>query len=303
MTHAVPSLTQTYAQRFAPHLAAAEGFLNQLLPSQDPKVLWDAMRHGVLSGGKRIRAVMVLETCLACGGTQQQALGAAAALELIHCYSLIHDDLPCIDNDDLRRGKPTVHKAFGEDMAVLAGDALLAMAFFVLTDHTQDVPDKTLLNVVSHLSRSASVFGLVNGQVDDIQYANHPPSEALLKQIHQGKTGALFRFATWSGATLAGQPAPVADALSQFGQLLGVAFQIVDDLLDVNAEAATLGKTPGKDATQGKMTYPAVYGIEGSQKQLQQTLESLDAILNRLPADIDRDGLRFLVQFVKEREF
>jgi geranylgeranyl pyrophosphate synthase len=291
-----------YKTRFQSHLEAIQQFLENILVTREPEQLWAAMRHGVLNGGKRIRPVLLMETCLACGGTMANALATAAALELIHCYSLIHDDLPCMDNDDFRRGQPTVHKAFSEDLAVLAGDALVGMAFGLIPDRTQGVPDKVLLQVISELSQAASVKGLVNGQVDDILFATEIPTEERLYRIHAGKTGALFRFATWAGGMLAGQSEEVVNQLAQYGNTLGIAFQIVDDLLDVESTGDVLGKTPGKDAAQGKITFPAVYGIEGSKNVLQTHVDALNEILDNLSKTIQTENLRFLVQFVEERE-
>lgn len=297
------TLTSTpYTTRFHTHLEAVRRFLEETLEPREPQALWAAMRHGVLNGGKRIRPVLLLETCLACGGAVENALPTAGALELIHCYSLIHDDLPCMDDDDLRRGQPTVHRAFSEALAVLAGDALAGMAFGLIADHTQGVPDRTLLRVISELSRSASVEGLVNGQVDDILSVNMAPDATMLHRIHSGKTGALFRFSARAGAWLAGQPLNVVESMGQYGNLLGLAFQIVDDLLDVQSSGLELGKTPGKDQAQGKMTFPAVYGIQGAQQMLDSYIKQLDGVLDGLPASIQTDNLRYLVRFVQERK-
>lgn len=300
MTHQTSQ--QTYQSRFAPHLDAVQTFLEALLTLKEPDTLWAAMRHGVLNGGKRIRPVLLLETCMACGGDLNQALPTAAALELIHCFSLIHDDLPCIDNDDLRRGRPTVHKAFSEDIAVLAGDALLGMAFGLIPDHTQDIPPEVLLQVISELSHVSSVGGLVNGQVDDLIFSQAEPDETRLYRIHRGKTGALFRFSTRAGAILAGQPPSIQDQLGQFGESLGIAFQIVDDLLDIHASYEVLGKTPGKDQVQGKITFPAVFGIGGSKAILKSSIQQLYTILENLPPGIHTNNLQFLVHFIEERE-
>lgn len=291
-----------YKTRFQPHLAAIQASLDEILTPREPEALWAAMRHGVLNGGKRIRPVLLLETMLACGGDLEKALPTACALELIHCYSLIHDDLPCMDNDDLRRGQPTVHKAFSEDMAVLAGDALLAMAFGLIPDRTREVPPHTVLQVLSELSGAASVRGLVNGQVDDIRFAHSPPDEALLYRIHQGKTGALFRFSTRAGALLAGKSEDIVEPLGRYGETLGVAFQIVDDLLDISSSNEVLGKTIGKDQAQGKMTFPAVYGEEGAKQVLTSHVAALNRILDDLSDKIETKNLRYLVQFVEERQ-
>jgi geranylgeranyl pyrophosphate synthase len=291
-----------YTTRFQKHLAAIQAFLEEILAPREPETLWAAMRHGVLNGGKRIRPVLLIETCLAAGGKLENALATACALELIHCYSLIHDDLPCMDDDDLRRGLPTVHKAFSEDIAVLAGDALVGMAFGLIPDKTEDVPDKTLLRVISALSQASSIAGLVNGQVDDILSVNAEPNELLLHRIHAGKTGALFRFTTQAGGMLAGKPDWVVDLLGRYGETLGMAFQVVDDLLDIRASGDVLGKTPGKDQIQGKITFPAVYGVEGSEQMLADYVRQLHEILDELSPVMETENLRFLVQFVQERE-
>lgn len=292
----------SYATRFEPHLTAIQTFLETQLAPQEPEVLWAAMRHGVLNGGKRIRPVLLTDVCRAAGGTFAHSLPTAAALELIHCYSLIHDDLPCMDNDDMRRGQPTVHKAFSENVAVLAGDALVAMAFGLIPDLTQDVSAKTLLQVISKLSKAASVQGLVNGQIDDLQFAQAVPTETILYRIHRGKTGALFRFATEAGALLAGQPAGIVETMGRYGEALGVIFQIADDLLDIQASGDVLGKTPGKDAAQGKITFPAVYGVDGAEQKLTEHLEEGHRLLDDLSRHMDTENLRYLLQFAAKRE-
>jgi len=297
------STNRSYTSQFDASLGQIQLFLEKILAPQEPQILWSAMRHGVLNGGKRIRSVLLIETTLACGGTIETALPTACALELIHCYSLIHDDLPCMDNDDLRRGLPTVHKAYSEAMAVLAGDALLAMAFGLIPEHTQGVPDKTLLCVITELSQAASVRGLVNGQVEDINAAQAQPDEALLYRIHSGKTGALFRFSTRAGAMLANQSEQTVTLLGEFGEKLGLAFQIVDDLLDIRASGDILGKTPGKDVEQGKMTFPLVFGVAGTEKVLYSQIIELNGILEMLSETIQTENLQFLVKFVEERAF
>lgn len=293
---------ESYTLRFQPVLDAIQAELDRLLTPGHPAILWQAMRHGVLNGGKRIRPVLLITACVASGGTIGQALPTACALELIHCYSLIHDDLPSMDNDDMRRGQPTVHKAYSEAMAILAGDALAAMAFGLITE-TPNVSADRLLHVVRELSRAASVEGLVNGQADDIVSANLPPTAEALNRIHQGKTGALFRFACRAGGILADRPQDTIDLLGQYGETLGLVFQIVDDLLDIRADSTILGKTGGKDQAQGKITFPAVYGIEQSEAILAEQTRRLDTLLNQLDArSVDTDALRYLVSFVQERQ-
>ncbi len=293
----------SYETRFQGHLEATESFLEALLPLRDPQPLWGAMRHGVLQKAKRIRPVLLIETCLSCGGSLESALPTACALELIHCYSLIHDDLPCMDNDDLRRGVPTVHRAFSEDMAVLAGDALLAMAFGVIPAHNKTVSPVVLLQVLQNLSQAASIPGLVSGQADDILCSQSPPSEETLYRIHEGKTAALFAFATEAGALLAGREDNTVTQLKAFGHALGLAFQMVDDLLDVKTQASVLGKTPGKDQAQGKITFPAVFGLSETERILEAACEDMNAVLKHLPQDCQTEGLLFLIQYIKTRMF
>ncbi len=294
--------TLPYPVRFQAHLESIHAFLEDILIPQEPETLWAAMRHGVLGGGKRIRPVLLLECCRATGGDMEQALPTAAALELIHCYSLIHDDLPCMDDDDWRRGRPTVHKAFSEDIAVLAGDALVGMAFGLIVDRTQGVEPGTLLTLISELSAASSVKGLVNGQVEDILSAGKQPDKDLLYRIHAGKTAALFRFSCRAGAWLAGQPRNIVDQFGEYGERLGLTFQIVEDLLDIRAPGEVLGKTPGKDEAQGKITFPAVFGVEGAEAILEDEVSRLLALVDSFPGSFDTDNLRFLVQFVQERE-
>lgn len=292
----------SYKTRFEKHILAINAFLEDVLKPREPYMLWQAMRHGVLNGGKRIRPVILVETCLASGGKIENTLPTASALELIHCYSLIHDDLPCMDNDDLRRGLPTVHKAFSENMAVLAGDALLAMAFGLITDKTEGVSPQIILKVLSKLSAVSGVKGLVNGQVDDLVFMNSEPDESVLYRIHKGKTGALFGFSAWAGAMLADKPQYVCNILEEYGETLGIAFQIVDDLLDIDSNSEVLGKTVGKDQQQGKITFPSVYGIQKSKQILKEYINKLHHFIDLLSDEIRTANLRFLIKFVHERE-
>jgi geranylgeranyl pyrophosphate synthase len=303
-------LSDTYANRFAVFLDAINQSLQQVLtpPSGQDTPLWHAMRHGVLNGGKRIRSVLLLETCRACGGDFDHALPVATALELIHSYSLIHDDLPCMDDDDLRRGHHAVHKAFSESLAVLAGDALLPLAFACITDHITGASAETRLHILSRLSQAAGPLGLVAGQACDMQA---PPSEQahdhapMLWQIHHGKTAALFRFAAWAGGRMAEASPIILEHLGTYGEQLGIAFQMVDDLLDLRPETARiLGKTPGKDAMQGKLTFPAVYGVSGAQAQLDAQMAHLEDTLKHLKnAGVQTDYLVWLARFVQQREY
>jgi geranylgeranyl diphosphate synthase type II len=275
--------------------------------SSDSAGLWEAMRYGTLNGGKRIRSVLAIEACKACGGDLDAILPTACAIELVHAQSLMHDDLPCMDNDDMRRGKPSVHKAFGESTAVLAGDALIALAFGLISKETPQagpVTSRALLEVISDFSDVTSVKGLVNGQFVDIYYEGKPYTRDILEYIHTFKTGALFRFALSAGVRLAGASEPVVERFALLGQKLGLAFQIVDDLLDVASTSEALGKTVGKDQLQEKATYPAFFGIDASHTQADQLSREALALLDLrdgLPQDYDPAALRTLVEFISRR--
>jgi len=235
--------------------------LDRLMPGEDtpPETIHKAMRYSLFAGGKRIRPVLCLEAARAVQGRDVDgAVTVACTLEMIHTYSLIHDDLPALDNDDLRRGRPTSHKMFGEAMAILAGDSLLTYAFEVLGR----VGDARL---VEELARaSGTVRGMIAGQVHDIEGEKQTPTAELLDRIHRAKTGALLKCSLRLGAIHAGATAEQLDAISAYGEHIGLAFQIVDDILDVTQTSEQLGKTAGKDAEQHKITFPAVYGLEQS---------------------------------------
>ena len=246
-----------------------------------------AMRHGVLNGGKRLRPFLVMESAamLAPGRDETNALRAAAALECVHCYSLIHDDLPAMDDDDLRRGQPTVHRAFDEATAILAGDALLTLAFDIVAGDPRDADlDGTMgaathrLELVRGLARAAGLGGMVGGQMLDLEAETSAPDEAGIIRLQAMKTGALIRFACEAGAIVAAAAAD-RDRLSEFGQAIGLAFQLADDLLDLNADAATVGKATGKDAEAGKATLIALHGEDWARTQLKGlVVQALDLI-------------------------
>lgn len=253
------------------YLAAQAGridaALDRLLPaeSEPPETIHRAMRYSVFAGGKRIRPILCLEAARAVAGADVEGIeDVACSLELIHTYSLIHDDLPALDNDDLRRGRPTSHKVFGEAMAILAGDALLTYAFELLARAGSAA-------MVAELARAAgTVGGMIAGQVHDIEGENQTPSAELLERIHRAKTGALLRCSLRLGAMHAGAAPAQLDALSRFGEHIGLAFQIVDDILDVTQTSEQLGKTAGKDAAQHKITFPAVYGLDASRRMAEE---------------------------------
>lgn len=246
--------------------------LNACLPAESapPETIHRAMRYSLFAGGKRIRPILCITAAEAVRGNADGIERAAGALELIHTYSLIHDDLPALDNDDLRRGRPTCHKVFGEAMAILAGDALLTLAFEVLA-RLDGVDDRRKTLLVSELaSASGSVGGMIAGQVNDLEGEGRPPDPVLLESIHRAKTGALLRASVRMGAIYAGADERELAALSCYGSHVGLAFQIVDDLLDVEQPSEALGKTAGKDAQQHKITFPAVYGIDASHRMAEE---------------------------------
>ena len=248
--------------------------LGRLVPSEDtpPATIHRAMRYSLFAGGKRIRPILCIEAARAVSDSADGAIAAACSLELIHTYSLIHDDLPALDNDDYRRGKLTSHKVFGDAMAILAGDALLTLAFQVLAQ--LDAPDARKTRMIAELSTAAgTVGGMIGGQVADLEGEGKTPSAQLLETIHRAKTGALLRASLRLGAIYAGASDEQYAALSCYGEHVGLAFQIVDDILDVEESSAALGKTAGKDAQQQKITFPAVYGLDDSRRMAAEECE------------------------------
>ena len=243
--------------------------LDRLVPpeTQAPETIHRAMRYSLFAGGKRIRPILCLEAARAVGGEPGEAgFTAACALEFIHTYSLIHDDLPALDNDDYRRGKLTCHKVFGEAMAILAGDSLLTLAFEVLSAMNTFPADRKSRMIAELSTAAGTVGGMIAGQVADLEGEGQLPTARLLESIHRAKTGALLRASLRLGAICEGAAEPHYQALSCYGEHIGLAFQIVDDILDVEESSAALGKTAGKDAQQHKITFPAVYGVEESRR-------------------------------------
>jgi farnesyl diphosphate synthase len=242
-------------------LLAVEQALDRLVPADAPAGLGEAMRYGVLDGGKRIRPLLVLAACEGVDGQPEAALRAAVAVELIHAYSLIHDDMPCMDNDVLRRGKPTVHVRFGQAQAMLAGDAMQALAFEVLTPE-QGVPPPLQARLCGLLARSAGHAGMAGGQAIDLASIGKPLAEEALRDMHRRKTGALLQASVLMGAACGTAGPQALQALSDYGAAIGLAFQVVDDILDVTQESSTLGKTAGKDQDDNKPTYVTALGLE-----------------------------------------
>lgn len=241
--------------------------LNQLLPDAAvmPDVIHRAMRYSCLGGGKRLRAILAVEACRAVGGDGSQALDFACAVEMIHAYSLVHDDLPAMDNDDYRRGKLANHKVFGEGIAILAGDALLTYAFETLSRMALD--SNLVVRLIQEVAAACGSQGLVGGQAVDLQSEGHEVDELTLEYIHRHKTGKLFLAALRGGALIGGANDEELSAITLYGENLGLAFQITDDILDVAGDMAKLGKVTGADARQGKTTYVTLLGLEDAQKK------------------------------------
>lgn len=274
--------------------------LDRLLPSETtlPKSIHRAMRYSVFAGGKRIRPALCLEAGYLFAAEREAVLPVACALEFIHTYSLIHDDLPALDNDDLRRGKPTCHKQFGEALAILAGDGLLTLAFETLSN--APIPDERRIRVIQEISAAAgTVDGMVGGQVADVEAEGKAVEPAALEYIHRAKTAALIRASATSGA-LAGN-ASDADAarIRRFGEKIGWAFQVIDDILDVEESSAALGKTAGKDQKQHKATYPALFGLEKSHATADRLCR--EALAELEPYGVRADRLLQLARFLTER--
>lgn len=248
--------------------ARVEQALSDWTPAHAPGGLGEAMRYAVLGGGKRLRALLALAACEAVGGHAGAALRAACALECIHAYSLVHDDMPCMDNDVLRRGQPTVHVKFGEAQALLVGDALQTLAFELLTPDAADEQgmDGTMqARLVSLLARAAGALGMAGGQAVDLASVGVQLTEPQLREMHRLKTGALLRAAPLMGAACAADvPMPALEALGEYGDAIGLAFQVIDDVLDVTGSDAALGKTAGKDAAAGKPTYVSLLGLDAA---------------------------------------
>jgi len=299
----VDGLTMALSERLRIDAQLTEARLQELLgalTSTVPPRLAEAMRYAVLGGGKRFRPFLVIESARLFGLAPEGAVDAAAAVELVHCYSLVHDDLPAMDDDDMRRGRPTVHVAFDEATAILAGDALLTFAFEVLADRGAHPDPEVRCELASALARAAGPAGMVGGQQLDLEAEKLPRQGAgdldRVRDIQQRKTGALIAFAAEAGAILASAGEEERRALSSYGQALGAAFQVADDLLDVEGAAAVVGKATGKDAAAGKATYVSALGVEGAREQLNRLQAEAAAALQRFggKADVLRQAVTYV---------
>ena len=296
-----------FFNRLKQHATAVEAELAGILDSaplpgerQRPARLLAGMRHGVLNGGKRLRPALVLESAILLGGDENAALRVAAALECVHCYSLVHDDLPAMDDDDLRRGLPTVHKAYDEATAILAGDSLLTLAFDILAAPQTVLGSAVKLELVLALARAAGIGGMAGGQALDLQAEKQSLEEAEIIDMQAMKTGALIRFACEAGAVVANVTNDERQRFCRFGESIGLAFQLRDDLLDLKADAAVMGKATGKDAARGKATLVGRHGLDWAEERLQKLVEEAEGLL--APYGEKSSMLLALARYVASRE-
>ncbi len=280
-----------------------ENLLRLLGPSEiTPVTLYQSMHYSLFAGGKRIRSILCIASAEAVGGAIGDVIHIASAIEMIHTYSLIHDDLPSMDNDDLRRGKPTNHKVFGEATAILAGDALLTLAFTTLSDISvlSNIPPEKALHVINEIALSSGHYGMVGGQQIDMESQGKRIDISSLEQMHMKKTGALIRASVRSGGIVGGAAPPRLLALTEYGENIGHAFQIADDILDVEGRIEDVGKTLRKDLVQNKNTYPAMIGLDES-KALEKSL--IDRAIEALnDFDESADPLRMIAKYIVERK-
>jgi geranylgeranyl diphosphate synthase type II len=261
-----------------------------------------AMNYSLFAGGKRLRPILCIAGSEAVGGDEKDVIPVACALELIHTYSLIHDDLPVMDNDDMRRGKPTSHKVFGEAIALLAGDGLLTEAFHLMTETvlSESLDPRTLVTVMGMIATAAGYDGMVGGQVVDIQMEGKEVDSDIVEYIHRQKTGALITASVRAGATLGGGDEHQVKAITSYGENIGLAFQISDDILDIESDSQSLGKNVGGDAWKGKITYPAVFGLSRSKEMREEMINM--AIKSLEPFDHSADPLRHIARYIIERK-
>ena len=275
--------------------------LDRLLPleSEVPSTIHRAMRYSVFAGGKRVRPILVLASGESLDGNREVLLHIGAGIEMMHTYSLIHDDLPALDNDDLRRGRPTCHKVFGDAMAILAGDSLMTRCYQVLAD-LPGIEDSARIAIIREIAAATgTIKGMVGGQVVDLESEGKTVDSDVLEYIHQSKTGAVLTACVRCGAIAAGAEPPELHALTEFGNKIGLVFQIVDDILDITASSEVLGKTAGKDVKAKKVTYPAFYGVEASRQKARELVSS--ALQDIRDFDAGADALRNIARFVISR--
>ncbi|WP_288430558.1 polyprenyl synthetase family protein [uncultured Agrobacterium sp.] len=297
----------TFEMRLRDNAMKTEALLAELLADATgedeiarPANLLAAMRHGVLNGGKRLRPFLVIETTRLLGGSEDAALRVGAALECLHCYSLVHDDLPAMDDDDLRRGQPTVHKKFDEATAILAGDSLLTLAFDIIAAPETRLSGDRKTALVLSLARAAGIGGMAGGQALDLAAEKQAPDETGILTLQAMKTGALLRFACEAGAIIAGNDASDKKTLRSFGEKIGLAFQLADDLLDLTSDAATMGKATGKDAARGKGTLVGLRGEEWARAKLRGLVVEAAELLR--PYGDKAETLAEAAQFIAERK-
>lgn len=282
--------------------ALVEKALDRFLPkaSVKPSTIHKAMRYSLFAGGKRLRPILCIAAAEACGGEVPGAIPAACAVECVHTYSLIHDDLPCMDNDDFRRGKPTSHKVFGEGVAVLAGDALLTVAFEILSQ-AKDTPRHRMSSLIRELANASGSLWLIGGQVADLEGEGKKIDGTQLKFIHRSKTAALLTASIRLGAMSANANEQKLSSLTVFGQSLGLAFQVIDDILDVTQTSEKLGKSAGKDVAAQKATYPAIFGLEKSRREANRlTKAALEALK---PFGEKAAMLRSIAEYLLQRDY
>ena len=298
----------TFRDYLAALVPEIDGALERVLPpsEREPTRLHEAMRYSVFAGGKRLRPCLVVLAGEALGSERSLLLEPAAALELVHTFSLVHDDLPALDDDDLRRGRATLHRRYDEALAILAGDALLDLGLEVMARHPENSSAQVRLANTLALARAIGSGGMIAGQVFDIEAergqsgASTEVPEVVLERIHRLKTGALLRVSLEVGGRLGGADDKILQSLDRLGDLVGLMFQIRDDILDVEGDAGSLGKTPGKDAQAGKLTYPGLYGTDDSKEKLRRHLEEALVLVDDLPGR--RAELRGLVSFIADRK-
>ena len=299
-----PNLNVPLGTYLAARKKIVDEALERYMPGEDnyPPVIFKALRYSLFAGGKRIRPILCLASAEALGGNVESILPVACALELIHTYSLIHDDLPAMDDDDYRRGRRTSHKVFGEDMAILAGDALLTEAFHLMSDRglMEKIAPEKLISVIHDVAGAAGCFGMVGGQVVDVQSEGQAVENEVLNFIHTRKTGAMIAAAVKAGAILADAGKVKLNALVSYGRHVGLAFQIADDILNVEGDQKLMGKGTGSDTKRGKVTYPALVGMDASRKKAGELVEeALSAIKN---FDHRAEPLRMIAAYIIERK-